>query len=297
MDWLGAGLSRRHMQSLIRRGALVQMRYGVYATAAALAASKGNPAYRHALEVAAARAALATSAAGNAVASHQSAAIMHGFQMLKRPSAAAVTLTRPPGSRSVRRSPGGITFHAAALPSEHVARRFNVPVTTAARTAADIARISSFIEGVVVADSALHSEKMTKAQLDSVLSACAQWAGLNQARQVAEFSDARSESVLESCSRVVFDAHGLPAPDLQVELGAERFVGRVDFYWREYLTVAEADGESKYRNRADAIYQLERDRLLRAAGFRVVHFTWQELFHEPFVVIRRIRSAFSGEIS
>jgi hypothetical protein len=222
---------------------------------------------------------------------------MHAIPLLKRPRPGAITLTRPPGSRSIRRSPGGITFHAATLPPGHVTKRFKVPVTTVARTVADIARTSSFMEGVVVTDSALHSQQTTKAELAAVLSACGQWTGLGQARRVAEFSDARSESVLESCSRVVFDAHGLPAPDLQVELGAERFAGRADFYWREYLTVAEADGESKYRTRADAIYQLERDRLLRAAGFRVVHFTWQELFHEPLVVIARIKAAFRGEIS
>ena len=38
--------------------------------------------------------------------------------------------------------------------------------------------------------------------------------------------------------------------------------------------------------------QLERDALLRAAGFEVVHFTWRELLVTPGQVLRSIRTAF-----
>ena len=41
-----------------------------------------------------------------------------------------------------------------------------------------------------------------------------------------------------------------------------------------------------------AIKELGRDRLLREAGYEVVHFTWEELFTEPERVIKRIRDAF-----
>jgi len=187
-------------------------------------------------------------------------------------------------------------LYAAELPPEHVTKQFKIPVTTVARMVIDLARMSSFMAAVVSADSALHRSKTTKKELGSVLSACGKWPGLIQARRVMSFSDERSESVLESCARVIFDAHGLPPPDLQVELGAERFAGRVDFYWRDHQTVAEADGEVKYGNAARSIAQLERDQLLRAAGFRVVHFTWQQLFHEQLLVISWIKQAFRGEI-
>lgn len=281
------------MQSLIRRGLLVRMRYGVYATASALDASEKNPAHRHALVVAAARAATGT----DAVASHESAALMHGIQLLKMPSADIVSLTRGPGTHCGRQTPTGLRLHAAGLPPDHVTTKFKVPVTTAARTVADIARTSSFMAGVVAADSALHRGKTTRQEIRAVLDGCQQWPGASQAHNVAEFSDERAESVLESAARVVFAEHGLPAPDLQVELGAERFAGRVDFYWREYQTVAEADGEVKYKTSATSIAQLERDQLLRAAGFRVVHFTWQQLFREQLLVISWIKQAFRGELS
>jgi very-short-patch-repair endonuclease len=292
-DWYAAGLSEWHLKSLVQQGLLVRIHHGVYATAAALARDKEDPRHEQALLVAAARAATSR----DAVASYDSAALMHGIQLLARPPRGSVTLTRPIGGRRGCQAPSGITIRACELPPEHVTMRFKIPVTTAARTVADLARSSSFLAAVVAADSALRQSQTTKPEVAEVLASCPKWPGLCQARRVAEFSDARSESVLESCARVVFHEHRLPAPDLQVELGAERFAGRVDFYWRDYLTIAEADGELKYSTKERSIAQLERDQELRAAGFRVVHFTWQQLFHEQLLVISWIKQAFRGEIS
>jgi len=69
---------------------------------------------------------------------------------------------------------------------------------------------------------------------------------------------------------------------------------RVDFLWRAHKVIAEADGLGKYSDRSDAVKQLERDRRLRDAGFRVVHFTWKELFGTPELVLRRIRAAIAA---
>jgi hypothetical protein len=53
-------------------------------------------------------------------------------------------------------------------------------------------------------------------------------------------------------------------------------------------------GLIKYNDRNDLIAQFERDRLLRDAGYKVIHFTWRELFETPEVVIARIRQALAG---
>ena len=109
-----------------------------------------------------------------------------------------------------------------------------------------------------------------------------------------EFSDARSESAFESISRVVFDRSGLPSPDLQAWVGKDGvIIGRVDFLWREHSTIAEADGAAKYANPELARAQLRRDAELRAAGFEVVHFGWQELRLNPAQVVEAVRAAFA----
>lgn len=69
-------------------------------------------------------------------------------------------------------------------------------------------------------------------------------------------------------------------------------IGRADFLWRAYRTIGEADGAVKYADPARAMAQLERDARLRAAGFEVVHFTWQQITRTPDHVVASIRAAF-----
>ena len=59
--------------------------------------------------------------------------------------------------------------------------------------------------------------------------------------------------------------------------------------------IAEADGLVKYNSRKDLAKQFERDRLLRDAGYQVIHFTWHEVMRTPEVVIARIRSAIAAK--
>lgn len=70
-------------------------------------------------------------------------------------------------------------------------------------------------------------------------------------------------------------------------------VFRVDFYWRRYWTIAEADGLLKYKDPKRAIAQLRRDQFLRETGRNVVHFTWTELFTQEPVVLTRLQTSFA----
>jgi Protein of unknown function (DUF559) len=219
--------------------------------------------------------------------------LIHRLDMLGRGIEETVALTRPPASTSRRSGPANVRLHIAALPAEHVVTRHGMPLTSVARTVIDLARTSSFVAGVVVADSALRTRQTARAELQSAIAACPRWPGLQAARRVVAFCDARSESVLESISRVAFRDQGLPPPELQVWVGDEtEMIGRADFLWRARRTIAEADGAIKYADPARARAQLERDARLRAAGFEVVHFTWPEITRTPDAVAVSIQAAF-----
>jgi hypothetical protein len=287
--WRAAGISERQLARLVREGELIRMRRGVYATAAILARAGNDPRLRHAVEVAA-----ATADTGKGVASHHSAAQLHGLDLLQKPPAGTVTLTVPPGTRTGRHGQAQVVQREAELPSDHVITLYGQPVTTAARTVTDIARTSTFMEGVVAADSALRERYTSKTGLHKVLAFCERWPGSSGARQVIDFASPVAESALESCARVSFRDQGLPTPELQVNIlgRGDGIIARVDFFWRGFSTIAEADGLLKYDGRDKAIAELKRDRLLREAGFEVVHFTWKELFGDPKRVAARIRAAF-----
>jgi very-short-patch-repair endonuclease len=285
-----AGITDASIRRLVRWHVLLPMGRGIYACTSAAGAVPGIPgrAGEHAVRIAAALAVCGPEAAG----SHHHAAIVHGLDLLGRPPT-AVAVTRPPGVTASRTGRPGVHIHAAALPAGQVTVRHGVQITSVARTVVDLARMSPFRAGVVVADSALRTQQTSGPELRSVLADCSRWPGLQRAKRVVAFGDARAESVLESISRVVFREQQLPDPDLQVWVGDDGIViGRVDFLWRRYRTIGEADGAVKYADPVRAMAQLRRDAELRAAGFEVVHFTWEEITLVPAQVAATIRAAF-----
>jgi len=300
-ELLAAGLSPYRIRRLVREGSLQPLLTGVYAATKLVAAMSGDgratdrpggagqPADEHLLHVAAALAATGWRAVG----SHRSAALAHGLGLVWSQSPGLVEITRSPEDRGSRTGRPGVRVHAAAVAADHVVRRRGIPLTTVARTVIDLARTQPFAAGVAVADSALHDRKVSRAELDAVLEYCQQWPGVQRARCVVAFSDPRAESVLESIGRVAFHEFGLPQPDLQVWIGDDdEVIGRVDYLWREFQTIAEADGAVKYTTQARAMAQLNRDARLRAAGYQVVHFTWAEITRVPGQVAATVGAAF-----
>jgi hypothetical protein len=288
--WLAAGLTLTQLRALARSGDLVRIRHGVYATRQAAAWAMEDPRLGHALRVIAATSSVGT----DSVASHQSAALIQGIDLIKPVPPDVVILTRPPSGKSSRPNLAGVIIHAAVLPADHVTTCCGASVTTAARTVVDLARTLPFIDGVVVADSALRLGLTGKPELLRVVDSCARWPGIDQARRTVAFADERSESALESCARVVFHRSGLEPPELQVTIRGTDFVFRADFCWAQHRTIAEADGMAKYEDPKRARDQIRRDRLIRDLGYKVIHFTWRELFETPDLVVGRIRTAFAA---
>jgi Protein of unknown function (DUF559) len=285
-----AGFSGTSIQALASGGVLIRIRRGAYARADLAREVPGSAEFR---ERALAVAAAVAMAGPDAAASHEDAALLQRIDLFGRPSPALISVSRPGGHDRLLRGSPTVRIRATSLPPGHVNRRGSVPVTSVARTVVDLARTTSFRAGVVVADSALYRHKTTKAELANVIESCNHWPGNERARRVLAFSTDLAESPFESVARVAFDEAGLPKPELQVWVGDERPIARVDFLWREYRTIAEADGALKYADPDRARQQLQRDAELRDAGFEVVHFSWRELMVNPAQVIERITAAFA----
>jgi hypothetical protein len=280
------GLTTDRIRAMVRTGSVIRVGRGCYVKSTQAEPWLRRPEGRHLL---AAGAALAGSGP-DLVASHNTAALIHGLDLLERPGD-LVTLTRARAS-GYRGSKDGVRLTAADLPADHVMVRYGLRVTTPARTVVDLARALPFRAGVVTADHALELRLVTKGELQTVLATCKQWPGVKRAAEVVEFANGLSESALESIARVAFRDCGLPPPELQVWVDHESFVGRTDFLWKESNTIGEADGALKYKDPDRARRQLWRDSRLRDAGFEVVHFTWQEIDDRPERVAASIRAAF-----
>lgn len=220
------------------------------------------------------------------VAVAATAAQMHDLPLLGR------TPTRP---QLAERKADRPRHHGSSttLVPEDVEDLHCVPVTTVARTAVDVARLRGHLAGVIAADAALRRD-VSSDDLLRTLGRCGRWPGIRQARRAVEFADRRSESALESMGRVRFHEQGLPAPDLQVWLGdSDGPIARVDHYWEQHRTVAEADGALKYTGAGELFAEKRREDRLREAGFEVVRYTWDEALKHPELVAARIRQAFA----
>ena len=262
------------MRRAARRGDLRQVRRGAYIGTDRWAGLE--PDERHVLEVRAALAAVRTSA----VASHRSAAALWGLPVVGMRER-RVHLTFVGGSGADSR--GAFARHAAAgpLPEREVD---GIRVTSVARTVVDLARMGGFLTGVAAGDAALHRRLATLDELRAEVEAAGSGRGVRQARDVVAFVDQGGESPGESLSRVRMRDLGLPMPVLQHEVRDHQgFVGRVDFWWEELGVIGEFDGRSKYgvdgvvRSATDQLWdeKIREDRL-RAAGARVVRWTWAD---------------------
>lgn len=270
------GLSGEDLREACRSGDLVRVRFGTYAPADTWRAL--DEAGRHRLRVLGAARRLR-----EPLFSHDSAAALWRLPRVGAwPTDVHVTVPHDLGGRT---GPG-VRRHGTTRVPRHVVTMDGVRTTGVARTVVDVARTWSFASAVVAADHALARGWATPERLAGELEATGPGRGTRRAGRVLEVASGSSESVGESLSRARMVELGLPAPALQhVVHDRAGVVGRVDFWWERLGLVGEFDGRVKYRvdgvadGRAleDRVWEEKRreDRL-RAAGLRVVRWTWDE---------------------
>jgi hypothetical protein len=216
---------------------LMSVRRGVYTWRAAYEAAKEVDRYR--IRIAAASLCLD----GNAVLSHESAAIILGLAMLD-PDLERVHVTRQAPARP--RVEAGLHHHVAeVIDLDTEGSVFGRDVTSIARTAVDVARETDRLEvAVAVLDSALRAG-VSRRELWDVFARCRNWPGARLVATAISFADKRADNPGESWSRVVLMQQGVPATSLQVPVHDEQgLVGYADFGWPGVL--GEFDGKGKY---------------------------------------------------
>ncbi|MGX7732609.1 hypothetical protein ACWPOB_25565 [Rhodococcus sp. 2H158] len=233
--------------------------------------------------------AVAPSLYTDAVFSHVSAAVLHGFDVWNVDlSRVHVTRKRTSGGR---RTPN-LHVHVGGYTADEIDTCDGLPVTSAARTVVDLARTLPADRAAVIGDSALRLHSVDDGALSVALAAAGTKAGVASARRVVAFLDGRSESPGESLSRLRMRDAGMPRPQLQHELRTAdgRFVARTDFYWEGI--VGEFDGMGKYGADEPGVTAeiVRREKLredaIRQLGLEVIRWTWPDLFRFHVVQAR-----------
>jgi hypothetical protein len=262
----------------VRSGRVLRLRHGQFTAAAEISLRE--------LGIA------AMQACAGSVLSHRSALLAHGLPILGPPPVRP-DLTVPP--RRIGRLVDA-HLHRATLVANDIVLTPSGTATTVARTLVDNARTRSTAAAVVAIDAALHDRLVTMDEIDDVMVRCWNWPGIRRAQRALPLVDGRSESPLESVSRLVIRWLRLPMPDTQVVVLDERGcpVGRLDFYWDEYGVGGEADGRLKYVERGRAALTDEKDRQERIEDLALVmtRWGWSHATRWPQVLRTKLENAF-----
>ena len=103
---------------------------------------------------------------------------------------------------------------------------------------------------------------------------------------------ARTRSELERVFLPLLERQGLPIPEINVTVNGVL----VDAVWRDARVVVELDGHRGHRTRAQIEKDRRNDLRLRAAGYTVLRYTWDQVTKEPDLVAGDLRLALSQPV-
>jgi hypothetical protein len=286
-DARAAGWTRSTLEHAVRTERIVRLHRGIYVPSELWRGTDFTAERRRATLTAAA----AVRIVGPAQASHVSSALLADLPVWRVPRRPCLTV--PP------RFSGDTTcahLHRAQTPVEHLVPDAVVARLSTSRTILDIAREHGLEDAIVVGDAALRLGKADEARLVQCAEFCEGWPGMRRARHLLELLDERSESPLESVSRLRLSFTRIPAPDLQPDIVTldGRFLGRPDFYWDEFGVAGEVDGREKYRIAPDEVVMREKRRQgpMEDAGVVFTRWTRADLENMPLLA-RRLETTFA----
>lgn len=220
------------------------------------------------------------------VISHRSAAPVHGLPVVgnhRVPEA-----TRDETGAHI----AGVRLHRYGVRPADVVVVGGLRVTTPARTVVDLCRVTPFAEALMACDVALGRGQVTREQLFAVLEALGDINYRRRAGDVITAGDPLAESPLESRSRGVLLANGVPVPQLQWWVGdGNNLWFRPDMLWWLWGIVGEVDGRSKYRDPSALWHEKQRQEWMENQGLAVVRWTDSELRLSSSDIVRRWEAA------
>jgi hypothetical protein len=236
---------------------------------------------------------LAACLANDAVASHRSAARLHGIQDQSSP-ALEVTV-----SHGRRRELTGVRFHQST--QMHLAEIEvvdEIPVTGLARTVLDFSSVAGTQRTNGVIDAVIRGRRLTLPDLVDVLARHSRKGrdGCGRLRLALDERVGESGVPRSDWSRYVarlLESHGLPKPEFEFAIVGKggRVIAEVDLVYPTERVAIELESVRWHLNRDS----FERDPVRRNAvaneGFVPLSFTWKLYYERPIELVSTVRKA------
>lgn len=228
------------------------------------------------------------------VASHRSAAVLHG--LLEAGDHDPEVTVAPTGGHEVA---GVIVHRSGDLHRSHVEEIDAIPVTGVARTLVDLGAVV----GRKRLEQAVHRARhLGLVDLDALRREYEQLSarGRNGCGPMGELLADQHASLAPTESRLELELFhllrraGVPLPERQhpVLVEGRRFV--LDFAYPRSLLFLEGDGFGVHGTRSAFESDRDRQNLLVVAGWRPLRFTWRQVRQSPHVVVARVRGGLAG---
>lgn len=277
-----AGLSKHALHRARRSGLLVPVGRRTFSLA-------GRPATFE-------RRAMAACLDTGGVASHRTAAALHGLHGFPPPQAIEVTIPHH------RRHPTSdlATVHATTnLPADDLVEVGPIPCAGLARTflmlAALVPEVPADAIRTAIGDAAREgrvSDAWLWWRLEELR--CRGRNGVSALEDILRRRQCLgpTESWLEHTFLERLEGAGLPLPQVQRRISRDgRFVGRVDALYPEHRLVIEVEGHRHHSTREQRAADESRRRQLVLAGYRVLVVTADEVVHHPDRVVADVAAA------
>ena len=202
-----------------------------------------------------------------------------------------------------RRVPGITVHRSKRLDGSMRTVVDGIPTTTILRTLFDLCGCLRFERAERAIDHALARRLVAPSELGAVFDRLARRGRLGSAGMRAILEDRGvsdepgPESELERRFLALCGAAGVPIPEVQVDVGGEGWVARVDCLFRHERLVVELDGAVHHTELSDRRADARRDADLKRAGFAVIRFTWNDVVGHPVDVIARLAGALDARRS
>jgi hypothetical protein len=228
------------------------------------------------------------------VVSHRAAARLHGFDGF---DLEAVEFTIDRACRG--RRPAGVPCTVHTTIDRRAGDRVGVdglPTTSTIRTIIDLARDgASVVELEAAVDSAIRARAAT---LDAILDRLARLSGPGRwglGRLYSVLSSSGGHTVLERRFIELVQRARLPMPTPQVVHRLDgRHVARVDFAFVDHGVVVEVSGGRGHSSPRERAKDARRRNDLQRLGQLVLEFTFEQVIHDPAMVVSVLRSTLAG---
>jgi hypothetical protein len=194
----------------------------------------------------------------------------------------------PKGKR--RRHRDNLVVSQETLETSDIVEIAGVRLTSALRTAFDCLRFLRGWERLVVADALTHEGLVTVVELSGYFASKRRLRNLRIGEALLDDIEPKSESPMETRTRLAIVDGGNPRPHAQVLVCDEAggFIARADLGYPELKIAVEYDGALHWRQRRDD--DRRRD-LMRDAGWIVIVFSADDIYKTRQRTARTVREA------